>query len=319
VEKLQTTGPAVPVAAEELEKNRGFSESGFSVSRNGVLIFQSAADSASRLIWYDSAGKELGQIPEAGYEDPDFSPDGHLLAVSSDDDHDGKYFIRIYDLKRGLSTRLTNGGKDEVPTWSPDGKQITFGAQGGLDIPISQVPADGSGSPQVLLKGDRLVPCDWSADGHLIFMDFANGLPTLKIYNHKDQKITTFALQGAEAQFSPDGRWIAYSGIFVQPFPGPGARIQISNTVSAQPRWSHDGREIFYLQPDRKLMAAKFDSRTGMAGPPHVLFQTRVVAPDYDMFQYDVAPDGRFLINSLPTDHSSPLTLVVDWPALLKK
>ena len=317
--KLQTTGAPVALAAEELEKQRGFSESGFSVSQNGLLIFQSAADSASRLVWYDSTGKELGQIPDSGYEDPSISPDGRFLAVSSDDDHNGKYSIRVYDLKRGLSTRLADGGKDEVPTWSRDAKHITFGAKGGLDVPISEVSADGSGSPQVLLKGSRIVPCDWSADGHLVFMDFAKGLPSLKIYNKKDQKVIPFAPRGAEAQFSPDGRWIAYTGISVQPFPGPGGRIQISGGGDAQPRWSHDGRQIFYIQPDRKLMAASFDSRTETAGVPHFLFQTRIVAPDYDMFQYDVAPDGRFLINSLPADLSSPLTLVVNWPALLKK
>jgi serine/threonine protein kinase len=317
--KLQTTGAPVALAAEELEKQRGFSESGFSVSKNGLLIFQSAADSASRLVWYDSAGKELGQIPDSGYEDPSISPDGRFLAVSSDDDHNGKYSIRVYDLKRGLSTRLADGGKDEVPTWSRDAKHITFGAKGGLDVPISEVSADGSSSSQVLLKGSRIVPCDWSGDGHLVFMDFAKGLPSLKIYNKKDQKVTPFAPRGAEAQFSPDGRWIAYTGISVQPFPGPGSRIQISRGGDAQPRWSHDGRQIFYIQPDRKLMAASFDSRTETAGVPHFLFQTRIVAPDYDMFQYDVAPDGRFLINSLPADLSSPLTLIVNWPALLKK
>ena len=317
--KLQTMGAPVALAAEELEKQRGFSESGFSVSQNGLLIFQSAADSASRLVWYDSTGKELGQIPDSGYEDPSISPDGRFLAVSSDDDHNGKYSIRVYDVKRGLSTRLADGGKDEVPTWSRDAKHITFGAKGGLDVPISEVSADGSGSPQVLLKGSRIVPCDWSADGHLVFMDFAKGLPSLKIYNKKDQKVIPFAPRGAEAQFSPDGRWIAYTGISVQPFPGPGGRIQISGGGDAQPRWSHDGGQIFYIQPDRKLMAASFDSRTETAGVPHFLFQTRIVAPAYDMFQYDVAPDGHFLINSLPAGLSSPLTLVVNWPAALKK
>ena len=317
--KLQTTGPAVPVAAEELEKHTGFSESGFSVSRNGLLIFQSEADSASRLVWYDSAGKELGQIPESGYQDPNISPDGRFLAVSSDDDHNGKYFIRVYDLKRGLSTRLTNSGRDEDPTWSPDGRRIIFGATAGLNIPISQVPADGSGSPQVLLNGNRVMPCDWSADGHLVFMDFSTGVPSLKIYSAKDQKVTPFAARGAEAQFSPDGRWMVYTGISVQPFPGPGPRTQISNVTSSQPRWSHDGKQIFYVQPDRKLMAVSFDSRSGTAGVPRVLFQTRIVAPNYDWFQYSVAPDGRFLINSLPTDRPSPLTQVANWPALLKK
>ena len=317
--KLETTGPAVPVAAEELVKHAGFSQSGFSVSRNGLLIFQSAADSASRLVWYDSAGKELGQIPESGYEDPNISPDGRFLAVSSDDDHNGKYFIRVYDLKRVLSTRLTNSGRDEVPVWSPDGKQITFGAEAGLNIPISEVPADGSGSPHVLLNGIRMLPCDWSADRHLVFMDFSTGLPSLKIYSAKDQKVTPFAARGAEAQFSPDGKWIVYTGISVQPFPGPGPRTQISNVTSSQPRWSHDGKQIFYVQPDRKLMAVTFDSRSGTAGVSRVLFQTRIVAPNYNWFQYAVAPDGRFLINSLPTDRPSPLTQVTNWPAALKK
>jgi eukaryotic-like serine/threonine-protein kinase len=317
--KLQTTGPAVPVVAEEIEKHMGFSESGFSVSRNGLLFFQSAADSASRLVWYDSAGKELGHIPESGYQDPNISPDGRFLAVSSDDDHNGKYSIRVYDLKRGLSTLVTHSGRDQVPVWSPDGKQIAFGANAGLNIPISEVPADGSASPHALLNGIRIIPCDWSADGHLVFMDFSTGLPSLKLYSVKDQKVTPFAPRGAEAQFSPDGKWIAYTGIAVQPFPGPGPRTQISNVTSSQPRWSHDGKQIFYIQPDRKLMAVSFDPRSGIAGVPHLLFQTRIVAPDYDWLQYAVAPDGRFLINSLPANLSSPLTQVTNWPARLKK
>jgi eukaryotic-like serine/threonine-protein kinase len=171
----------------------------------------------------------------------------------------------------------------------------------------------------VLLNGNRVMPCDWSADGHLVFMDFSTGVPSLKIYSAKDQKVTPFAARGAEAQFSPDGRWMVYTGISVQPFPGPGPRTQISNVTSSQPRWSHDGKQIFYVQPDRKLMAVSFDSRSGTAGVPRVLFQTRIVAPNYDWFQYSVAPDGRFLINSLPTDRPSPLTQVANWPALLKK
>ena len=106
--------------------------------------------------------------------------------------------------------------------------------------------------------------------------------------------------------------------VMVQPFPGPGGRIQISNAGGAQPRWSHDGSRIFYIQPDKKLMEASFDSQKKSAGAPRALFQTRIIAPNFVLFEFDVAPDGRFLINSFRADSSSPLTLLTGWTALLK-
>jgi eukaryotic-like serine/threonine-protein kinase len=316
--RLEITGPAVPIAAEELEQHPGLSESGFSSSWNGVLIFQSATDSPSQLAWFEPTGKEVAQIPGVGYQNPAISPDGQSLAVSSDDGHNGKYFIRVYDLRRGVSTRLTDGGEDEVPTWTRDGKRITYGALHGVGVPIKDIPADGSAPSKALVTGSRVVPCDWSQDGHLVFMQFDKGYPSLAIYSAKDRQVIPFATRGAEAQFSPDGKWIAYTGISVQPFPGPGARIQISEGDS-QPRWSRDGRQIFYVQPDRKLMVVNFDPTTATVSAPREVFQTRIVAPNFDMFQYDVAPNGRFLINSLPADHSSPLTLVTNWTTLVKE
>jgi len=149
-------------------------------------------------------------------------------------------------------------------------------------------------------------------------MDFAKGLPTLKAYSLADRR--TFDITSAwsaEAQIAPNGKWVAFCGIFVQPFPGPGARIPISND-GCQPRWSHDGRQIFFVTLERKLMAANFDPQTGVAGTPRLLCQTRIVAPAFDLFQYAVAANGNFLINSLPADRSSPLTLVTNWPASLK-
>jgi hypothetical protein len=130
-----------------------------------------------------------------------------------------------------------------------------------------------------------MAPNDWSVDGHLVFMDFAKGAPVLAIYSARDRSFTQFAGE-SEAQFSPDGKWIVYAGprghlsgeIFVQPFPGAGARLQISSSGGGQPRWSRDGKRIFYLTSDRKLMAATFDPRrfsAARSGPQLCLLPVR--------------------------------------------
>ena len=326
VDRLETTGSPVPIAQQELLKDMGFSQSGFSVSQQGVLLFQSAADAPSRLVWFDSSGKEMEQLPEVGYRDPRLSPDGRFLAVASDDEHNGKYYVRIYDLARGgISWRLSDTAIYQTPIWSRDGKKITYTTIS-ADA-IEEVTSDGSSPAQVLLKGARVIANDWSPDGHLVFMDHAKGLPNLGVYSATDRRVTQLAGWLAEGQFAPDGKWIAYvmgsvgrgtHDIFVQPFPGPGGHNQISNAGGAQPRWSRDGRQIFYIQTDRKLVAVNFDPKKGPAGAPRMLFQTRIIAPSYVGFQYDVSTDGRFLINSFPSNSSSPLTLLTGWTAILK-
>jgi serine/threonine protein kinase len=329
-DRLELTGHAIAISDPEVEKDLAFSRSGFSVAENGVLFFQSAADSPSRLIWFDASGKEQGQLPGAGYKYPRLSPDGRFLAVAADDQRNGRYFVRVFDLGRGISTRLTDAANESEnnPVWSSDGRQIAYpsASADGSTYSIYRAAADGSGSPQMLLKGAKMLPNDWSSDGHLLFMDFEKGPPSLSVYlAGRDQAalekgIASFA---AEARFAPDGKWLAYQGalaIFVQPFPlGSGGRLQISSAGGSQPCWSRDGKQVFYIAPDRKLMAVAFDAQKKIASVPRALFQTRIVAPNYALYQYDVAPDGRFLINSFPSSHSSPLTLLTHWTAQLKK
>ena len=132
-----------------------------------------------------------------------------------------------------------------------------------------------------------------------------------------------------EAQFSPDGKWIAFtdlaagrevgnyqdSEIFVAGFPNPGAHIQISNHGGAQARWRADGKELYFIGLDKKLMAVSIDTSHGKleAGVPHALFQTRIIAPRIVLFQYAVSPDGkRFLINSLPSVGAAPITVLIN-------
>jgi hypothetical protein len=126
--------------------------------------------------------------------------------------------------------------------------------------------------------------------------------------------------------FSPDGHWLAYTDnpgdIFVQSFSSPGGKTQISTNGGAQPRWRGDGKEIFYIAHDKKLMAVPV--RPGIkfiADAPHVLFQTRITGARFSYFQYDVTSNGqRFLINSLPPDNTAPpLILVTNWNAQLNR
>ena len=321
--RLRTTGPPIPITQPEVDKFFDFWQSGFSVSHEGELIFQSAADSPSRLVWYDPAGKELGQFPEIGYQGPQISPDGGALAAYSDDEHNGKHFIRVYDLRRGVSARVTDSGNESNPVWSPDGKTLAFRD---ASLNIEEASADGSGSPRLLVSGTNVIPCDWSADGHLIYMSIGGGgpFPSLDIYSLAEQKSTEFAKFGAEPQFSPDGKWVAYieiplRQIVVKPFLGAGGRVQISNVSgSSQPRWSRDGKKIFFVQPDRKLMVVTFDPARDSAGPPQLFAQIRIAVTAFGWFQYAVAPDGRVLVASLPANNS-PLTLISGWETVLNQ
>jgi DNA-binding winged helix-turn-helix (wHTH) protein/Tol biopolymer transport system component len=329
LKRLQLTGRPEAVSRQELEEAPAFSRTGFSVSDNGVVVFQSATESVSRLAWFDRSGKELEELPRTGYRDPALSRDGALLAVSSDEEHNGKHYIHIYDFGRGTSTRVSDGGTEVFPVLSPDGKRVAYEVNNARTSQSIDVAAtDGSGKLERLAASDFLIPNDWSADGRfLVYMNFQNSIvPELDILDLRNHSQTAYAPGAAEAQFSPDGRWIAFTGlgssgsgegseVYVGRFPGPGRRIQISNHGGAQARWRADGKELFYITMDKKLMAVAIDTSHDepVAGVPHVLFQTRIIAPRIVLFQYAVSPNGsRFLINSMPSEGAAPLTVVMN-------
>jgi len=217
---------------------------------------------------------------------------------------------------------LSMVGEEHYPLWSRDGKRITYRSVGPASDSY-EVPADGSAPPKVLLKGDLDAgPVDWCPDGRLIIQVVSeqHPYPSLAIYSPSDHKVEQFATRGVEAKLSTDGKWIAYvaGGIVVQSFPGGSMKVQVSNS-GAQPRWSHDGRQIYFIQPDRKLMVANFDPKTGTASAPRALFQTRITAVSIASWQYAVAPNGRFLINSLPSNTTAPLTLLTGWNVSLQR
>ena len=245
--------------------------------------------------------------------------------------------IWLTDLERGITSRFTfQGALNNVPIWSPDGKQIVFasGREAGLDL--YQRPSDSSGPEQLLVKLSAqpiMFPSDWSADGRFIAYYRTDPKTQLDIWTlamDGDRKPVAY-LRGdfneSQPQFSPDGRWIAYvsdeSGtrqVYVQSFPTLGGQRQISADGGSQPRWRRDGKELFFLAPDRKLMAVTVNTgATVESDVPRAMFQT-TLNPAELRHAYAVSADGqRFLLNTPVETASPPLTVVLNWPALLKK
>jgi eukaryotic-like serine/threonine-protein kinase len=320
LESLQLMKEPVVLVQHELEIwDRVWFQSGFSVSGTGMVVFQSSLDFAPELVWMDASGSELGRIGQRGYWQASISPDGRRVAVSSDQFHTGQTQICVHDLERGVTTRLTNGDSDWHPSWTSDGTKILFDSTKGHVSSTYEIPADGSGVARLILEPES-IGAQVSRSGDTAFTRFEGGKPMLFVKPAGVERPMSLEY-GVEAQFSPDGKWLAFTvpggaGIIVRPYPGPGPRIQASRGPAAQPRWGRDGRQLFYVTPDKKLISVDFESGSGRVSAPRELFQTRIVRATFAAFLYDVALDGRFLINSLPSG-SPPLTLLTGCDSLL--
>jgi Tol biopolymer transport system component len=330
-ERLELAGSAVIVFSRELSKDGAFSRVNVSLSENGAAVFQSLTDAAPELVWFDRSGREVGRVAQSGLSAAELSPNGRFLAATSDEGRNGRPIVRIVDLSRGIASNLTGGGHESNPTWSPDGTRIAYLSGEGSRYALYQAPADGSGETTLLLEGPQMLPNDYLPDGRgLLYMSLDKAPPHLGLYDFAKRTSEDLG-EGVEFQLSPDGRWLAglmanreghhfYIGLTVKPFSGPGPQVPITKEGGAQPRWSGDGKRLFFIATDRKMMEVEIDVRGDRLRPgvPHALFQTRIVAPVFVLFQYDVTADGnRFLVNSLKPQ--APLTLVTNWPSTLSR
>ncbi len=330
-QRLALSGDAFPIA-EHIETQANLAVGVFSASENGVLVYQTGNVSANnQLIWYDRSGKEMGALGEPGrYGYLEFSPDGKRAAVSIFDG--ARPSIWIYDLARGVPTRFTFGAAATAePIWSPDGSRIVFNESNNGARDLYQKASDGSGAEApLLIEKSNKYPQSWSPDGRFIlYAVFGVTHPDLlALPLSGDRKPVPFRPGAGGARFSPDGKWVAYSSsesgrpeIYVTPYPGPGGKWQVSNGGGNYPRWRRDGSEIFYLTGDDKLMVAEVNGKGSSfeVGAAKPLFDTAAVQ-GYG-YTYDVTADGqRFLIDTGPEHEvTEPLTVVVNWPAGLKK
>jgi eukaryotic-like serine/threonine-protein kinase len=333
--KLELTGEAIPVEDPVME-DTSVVKGVFSASDNGRLAYVGSSSGGSRqLNWVDRSGRRVGQVAEAGaYASPHISPDGKAILYTATATG---YDIWSYDIAREVKTRLTFGSAatpaDAWAIWSPDGRWIAYTCFRNAKYGLCRKLSDGSGTDEVVLDGTEQPrwPSDWSPDGKsLMYNDSREGVLSLAVLplsgERKPYAFRQSSFSESDARFSPDGKWVAYcsdeSGedkVYVAPFPGPGGKWQVSPAGGCSPIWRRDGKELFYLSSDNKLMAVQVKAKGSNleAGTAHSLFEAHA---SYTFQRYDVAADGqRFIIVEEKGEANTAITLFVNWNAGLNK
>jgi Tol biopolymer transport system component len=341
VERMGLVGEPFRLA-DDVAFTPGTGAAALSASTSGTIVYRTAA-AGPTLAWFDRMGREVGLVKgsdRANPIGPELSPDGQRLAVFRT--VDGNRDIYVIDVTRGITTRFTvNEAYEGWPVWSPDGKALVFASSRNGRYDLYRKTLSGAGTEEpVLESSSNKYPSDWSADGrHILFAQVeektGNDLWVLPLFgDRKPFALLTTTFDERYAQFSPDGRWVAYQSnesgqdeVYVQPFPGPGEKTQISTTGGTQVRWNRDGKELFYVAPDLRLMAVSVvtspTAKTLQPAPPTALFvshlwnnATAVSAKQ----EYVVSPDGqRFLMLVDPPDAAtSPITLIANWAGARK-
>ncbi|MDQ3686741.1 MAG: protein kinase [Acidobacteriota bacterium] len=311
----------------------------FSVSDDGVLIWQGDRLREYQLVWFDRAGKESGTIGPLrkvrfGHA-PRLAPDGKRVVNDGRNLPSNENDIWVIDLERNLPVRLTfQEGITQLPIWSPDGRHVLFSAARTSGSGLYQKAANGTGSEELLLEG-AYDPIDWSADGRFILYHPASSTTRRDVWvfpvtgSRQPYALLDTEFDVCHAQLSPDGRWLAYTSdesgsyeIYVQPFTAEGKlgvdKKRISTNGGSQPRWRRDGQELFYVAADGQMMAVKASGATFAA--PAALFKTRMLTGLLQSgIEYDVTADGeRFLIGT-QVGEAAPVSVILNWTAEAKR
>jgi Tol biopolymer transport system component len=337
-ERLELKGTPIPVEDGAVPALFEFGPAALSASEGGAIAFRLGSASSNRqFVWVDRSGKDIRKVGNPDHwTSPSASPDFTQLAVLKRD-ATGNADVWLIETRRGVLTRFTTHPKEDVfPVWSPDGSRLAFQSNRDGFFGFYQKRTSGVATEELLLNKGAVggILSDWSPDDQFLLY-FTLGTET-------GSDVWALPLRGGgkafpvvrteaderDGQFSPDGKWIAYASnssgrfeIYMSPFPGPGAAIQVSTGGGAQVRWRHDGRGLFYIGLDRRLMEAPIqvasDGRP-IAGAAVPLFTTRIgvaIQPAVPGSQYVVSADGQsFLMNTLlPDSGPTPVRLIVNW------
>ena len=333
------SGSAVPLASD---LRRGIRGNPFSVSRSGTLAYLGATENASEypVVWVDRQGRTTPLWTEPGeYGRPRLSPDGTRVALTVHDDDNVDLWV--YDIQRGVATRVTTDeGVDDDQVWSPDGEYLAFQSDREQPPSVYRVRADGSGDVERLTSGEYpSLPESWSADGRFLTYVVEHpqtGLDIWVLPMDEERGATSLANTGDQELFSaisPDGRWVAYQAyadtfpeVFVRPYPSTGEQYQVSSGGGGQPRWSGDGRELFYRTGSGVMVVSiDPDADTFEFGRAEELFSGEFQGGGIGLIidgegypDYDVTADGQSFVmfpgaSNAILGGSDHVTLVRNW------
>jgi serine/threonine-protein kinase len=331
-ERLEARG--TPTMLEEVASNLNLGSAQLDFSRTGILAFRSGrAEGLRTMEWLDGSGRSTPLALEpAFYNIPRLSPDGARLAyfVNQSGDSD----VWIYDVQRGSKTRLTNGGYNVYPVWSPDGQFLVFQSGRGL----FWTRADGADKPQPLLPGNPTqFPTSWSADGKYLVVSELTPADEIRIVTVENrsgqlhaadsQMFLRTSTANTFAAFSPDGKWLAYDDaeagiyeVYVRRFPDNGTKVQISNAGGIIPIWSRNGQELFYRTEDQRIMVANYRIMRGtFVGEKPRLWSAKQLANVGIAINLDLASDGKRFVALMsaegvePQERQNHVTLVVNF------
>jgi eukaryotic-like serine/threonine-protein kinase len=344
LKKLRLTGSAQPLIESVILAANG--RAAFTFSETNILAYRTNCSSSSQLVWLDRNGKQIGKVGDSAEQSSlELSSEGKRALVSitdrakTDQTNDA---IWLWDVERGLRTRLTFSLPAFNSIWSPDGKSVVFNSYSGGVLNLFRKASTGTGTEELVFQDTiSKYPNSWSPDGKFILFSAWDPKTLYDLYvlplsgDRKAIPILNTPFMEAAGQFSPDGRWIAYvsneSGnyqVYVTPFPKSGGKWLISPDTGYQPRWGRNGNEIFYIDPaHHKLMSASVDGRSAdfKVNDVKPLFDVRageVFNPSsYSGYSYDVSADGRRFLANIPVEPtaSTPITVVLNWTSLLKK
>jgi len=340
LKRLEVTGEALPIA-QGLDVDIGLSTSSFSLANNGSLTYMNYGSYDVQPSWVDRSGKQLSTLGNpSGYFSPRLSPDQKTFAFGLPDRAAGSFDVWTVEWQRGIFSRFTsNPASDNGPIWSPDSTTIAFNSNRGGIYDIYSKTVGGAGTEKLLYHSTNYKQADdWSPDGRYILFEEINPKTNcdLMILPLADQKAYAYLqseFNEAHAQFSPDGKWIAYvtdetgrSEIYVQRFPiVAGTKRQVSTAGGDQPIWRKDQKELYYLAADGKLMALPIQTNgTFEPGVPTALFDTHFsynTLTSSETHQYDVTADGqRFMLDNLAKlPGTVPVNVMLNWTSLIKK
>jgi eukaryotic-like serine/threonine-protein kinase len=331
---LRLSGEPVPVA-ERVGNILAYGL--FSTSNNGILAYRTRAQDF-QLTWLDRQGKTMSRLWEPGsYDSFAVSPDETRAVVSRSDAFQGTGASNLWllDLVRGTNKRFTSAvGNNDHPVWSPDGSRIVFvsSREGGATSSrnLYQKLATGTEDETVLFRsGEAKLPTSWSRDGRVLLYTAADPKTKKDVWvlsmdgDHRRTRLLGTEFNESEAQFSPDSRWIAYTSdasgrneVDVRGFPEAGEDFVVSRGGGHSPRWRGDGKELYYISLDGKMMAVEVASgRPFQPGTPKPLFQASGALPEWN-----VTADGQRFLFAVPVEQTqAPFTIVTNWMAALKK